>query len=82
MLAERKKRPRSQWELRTRAMRKPELSFIPELQHEAHRRAEHKLGLQNVTSLLRHKLYRPEMHPDREGRQAAMSTAAKESLLN
>ena len=79
MLADRKLRPRSQWEQSTRAARKPELSFIPELQHEAHRRTEYKLGMLDATSP-HNKLYRPEMRPGMEDRKAAMSAAVKESL--
>ena len=79
MLSDRKLRPRSQWAHITRAARKPELSFNPELQHEARNRTEYKLGLVDAKSL-HNKLYRPEMRPSIEGRKAALSAAIRESL--
>ncbi len=79
-VAERKKRPRSHWAAYQRGLRKAELAFVSELRHEANRRANHKLELQKIDSLLYHKLCRPEMRPSLEARKAALSAAIKESL--
>ena len=82
MITDMKNRPRSHWAASQRSLRKKELAFIHELRHEAHNRAKYRLDLQNIDSLLHHKLYRPELRPSMEARKAALSAAIKESLGN
>ena len=79
LVADRKKRPRSHWAAYQRGLRKAELSFVSELRHEANRRANHRLELQNIDSMLAH-LYRPELRPSLEARKAALTKAINESL--
>ena len=78
-VAERKKRPRSHWAHYQKGLRKAELAFVSELRHEANRRANYKLELQNINSMLAH-LYRPELRPGLEARKATLAEAMKESL--
>ena len=74
-----KARPRSHWAHYQRGLRKAELSHVAELRHEAHRRANHKLELMNIDSMLVH-MYRPQLRPSLEARKAALEAAIKESL--
>ena len=78
-VAERKKRPRSHWAHYQKGLRKAELAFVSELRHEANRRANYKLELQHINSMLAH-LYRPEPRPSLEARKATLTAAIKESL--
>ena len=78
-VVERKKRPRSHWAHYQKGLRKAELAFVSELRHEANRRANHRLELANVNSMLAH-LYRPELRPSLEAREATLTAAIKESL--
>ena len=78
-VAERKKRPRSHWAHYQKGLRQAELAFVSELRHEANRRANYRLELQNIDSMLAH-LYRPELRPGLEARKASLTAAIKESL--
>ena len=78
-VAERKKRPRSHWAGYQRGLRKAELAYISELRHEANRRANYRLELQNIDSMLAH-IYRPQLRPSLEARKATLTAAIKESL--
>ena len=78
-VAERKKRPRSHWEAYQKGLRKAELAFVSELRHEANRRANYRLELQNIDSMLAH-MYRPQLRPTLEARKATLTTAIRESL--
>ena len=79
LVIEMKKRPRSHWAQYQRGLRKAELAHVAELRHEAHRRANRKLELMNIDSMLAH-LYRPELCPSLEARKATLESAIKESL--
>ena len=79
LVVERKKRPRSHWAAYQKGLRKTELAFVSELRHEANRRANYRLELANVNSMLAH-LYRPELRPSLEARKASLTAAIKESL--
>ncbi len=79
LVIEMKKRPRSHWAQYQRGLRKAELAHVAELRHEAHRRANHKLELMNINSMLAH-IYRPELRPSLEARKMALESAIKESL--
>ena len=74
-----KPRPRSHWAQYQRGLRKAELAHVAELRHEAHRRENHKLELQNINSTLVH-LCRPQLRPSLEARKAALAAMIKESL--
>ena len=79
LVTDRKKRPRGHWAAYQKGLRKAELAFVSELRHEANRRANYRLELQNINSMLAH-LYRPELRPSLEARKASLSAAIKESL--
>ena len=79
LVIEMKKRPRSHWAHYQRGLRKAELAHVAELRHEAHRRANHKLELHNINSMLAH-IYRPELRLGLEARKMALESAIKESL--
>ena len=79
LVIEMKKRPRSHWAHYQRGLRKAELAHVAELRHEAHRRANHKLELMNIDSMLVH-LYRPQLRPSLEARKMALEAMIKESL--
>ena len=72
-------RPRSHWAAYQRGLRKAELAHVTELRHEAHRRANHKLELMNINSMLL-RLYRLRLRPRLEARKVALTAAIKESL--
>jgi len=80
LVIERKKRPRSHYAAYQKALRKQELSYVHELRHEADRRTNYKLELQNINSLLHHTLYRSSLRPTLEARKASLTAAIKESL--
>ena len=74
-----KPRPRSHWAHYQRGLRKAELAHVAELRHEAHRRANYRLELLNINSMLAH-LYRPQLRPSLEARKMALEAMIKESL--
>ena len=80
-MIEMKKRPRSHWAAYQRGLRKAELAYVSELRHEANRRANYRLELANINSLLG-KMYHERMSPlpRFEERKAALEAMIKESL--
>ena len=80
-VAERKKRPRSHWAAYQRGLRKAELAYVSELRHEANRRANYRLELANINSMLGN-MYHERMSPlpRFEARKATLTAAIKESL--
>lgn len=78
-VAERKKRPRSHWAAYQRGLRKAELAYVSELRHEANRRANYRLELANINSVLGN-MYHERVHPSLEARKATLTAAVKESL--
>ena len=80
IFVEPKKRPRSHWAAYQKALRRRELTFIRELHAETNRRVNYKLELQNVDSLLHHKLYAPSVRPSLEARKQALHEMITESL--
>ena len=76
-----KKRPRSHWAAYQRGLRKAELAHVAELRHEANRRANYRLELANIDSMLG-KMYHERMSPlpRFEARKASLTAAIKESL--
>ena len=78
-MIEMKKRPRSHWAAYQRGLRKAELAHVAELRHEANRRANYRLELANINSMLGN-MYHERIHPTLEARKAKLTAAVKESL--
>ena len=81
LIADRKKRPRSHWAAYQKGLRRAELAYVSELRHEANRRANYRLKLANIDSMLG-KMYHERMSPlpRFEARKASLTAAIKESL--
>ena len=74
-----KKRPRTHHHFLQAGLRRAELSFVSEVRHGANRRANYRLQLQSINSMMTH-LYNPGMAPRLEARRAHLMEAARESM--